>query len=130
MQAEGGRVQASGRVAQVWLFNPQQGGAVLALLALVVVAGLEAQQQQSNEEDSKDGERVEEDKVEQGFVGTHHRMDRRGASRLYVDDGKPGVVGGEAVPRVARVEQPLLHVAVVSPCVAGSRPLDGEAVLV
>lgn len=48
----------------------------------------------------------------------------------HIDDGEPGVVGGQAVPGVARVEQPLLHVAVVSACVRRPRSLNGQAVLI
>lgn len=53
-------------------FNPQEGGTVLALLALAVVAALVAHQQQGDEEDAKNGEGVKEDEVEEGLVGAHH----------------------------------------------------------
>lgn len=72
MQAESGRVQAGRGVTQMGFFNPQQGGAILALLTLVVVAALEAHQQHSDEEDTEDREGIKEDKVEQGLVGAHH----------------------------------------------------------
>lgn len=42
VQAECRRVQTGGRVTEVRFFNPQEGGAVLALLALAVVAALVA----------------------------------------------------------------------------------------
>lgn len=72
VQAECGRVQTRRRVAEVRLFNPQEGGAVLALLALAVAAALVAHQQHGDEEDAEDGERVKEDEVEEGVVGAHH----------------------------------------------------------
>lgn len=40
VQAERGWVQTGGRVTEVRFFNPQEGGAVLAFLALAVVAAL------------------------------------------------------------------------------------------
>lgn len=72
MQAECWGVQTGGRVAEVRLLNPQQGGAILALLALVVVATFVAHDQQRNEKDAEDGERVEEEEIEEGLVGAHH----------------------------------------------------------
>lgn len=53
-------------------FNPQEGGAVLAFLALAVVAALKADQQHSDEQNAEDGEGVKEDKVEERVVGAHH----------------------------------------------------------
>lgn len=75
VQAERGRVQAGGGVTEVGLFNPQERGAVLAFLALAVVAALVAHQQHGDEEDAEDGEGVEEDEVEEGVVGAHHRLE-------------------------------------------------------
>lgn len=54
------------------LFNPQEGGAVLAFLALAVAAALVAHKQHGDEEDAEDGEGVKEDEVEEGVVGAHH----------------------------------------------------------
>ncbi len=42
VQAERRWVQTGGRVTEVRFFNPQEGGAVLALLALAVVTALVA----------------------------------------------------------------------------------------
>lgn len=72
MQAECRWVQTSGRVTQVGLFNPQEGGTVLAFLALVVVATLKAHEEQRDEEDAEDWEGVEEDEIEEGLIGTYH----------------------------------------------------------
>lgn len=69
VQAESRWVQAGGGVTKVWLFDPEEGGAVLAFLALAVVAALVAHEEQGDEEDAEDGEGVEEDKVEEGIVG-------------------------------------------------------------
>lgn len=71
MQAERGWVQTRGRVTEVGFLDPQQGGAVLALLALAVVAAFVAHRQQGDEQDGKNGEGVEEDEVEEGLVGAH-----------------------------------------------------------
>lgn len=49
VQAEGRWIQTGGGVTEVRFFNPQQGGAVLAFLALAVVATLEAHQQHGDE---------------------------------------------------------------------------------
>lgn len=75
MQAKGRWVQTRGGVTEVRFFDPQQGGAVLAFLALAVAAALEADEQQGDEQDAEDGEGVEEDKVEEGLVGAHHRLE-------------------------------------------------------
>lgn len=75
MQAERGRVQTRGRVTEVGFLDPQQGGAVLALLALAVAAALVAHRQQGDEQDGEDGEGVEEDEVEEGLVGADDRVD-------------------------------------------------------
>lgn len=72
MQAERRGVQTGGGVAEVRLLNPQQGGAIFALLALAVVATLVANDQQGDEEDAEDGERVEEEEIEEGLVGARH----------------------------------------------------------
>ncbi|KAG7244090.1 hypothetical protein INR49_005761 [Caranx melampygus] len=72
VQAERRWVQTGGGVTEVRLFNPQEGGTVLALLAFAVVAALVAHQEHGDEEDAEDGEGVEEDKVEEGVVGAHH----------------------------------------------------------
>lgn len=56
-------------------FNPQEGGAVLAFLALAVAAAFVAHEQQRDEQDYEDGKGVEEDEVEEGLVGAHHRLD-------------------------------------------------------
>jgi len=75
VQAEHRWVQTGGRVTEVRFFNPQKRGAVLALLALAVVAALVAHEQHGDEEDAEDGEGVKEDKVEEGVVGAHHRLE-------------------------------------------------------
>lgn len=75
MQAERRRVQTRGRVAEVGLLDPQQGGAVLALLALAVAAALVAHRQQGDEQDAEDGEGVEEDEVEERLAGADDRVD-------------------------------------------------------
>lgn len=72
MQAERRWVQAGGRVTQVRFFNPKKWGTILALLALIVVATLEAHKEQSDEEYAEDWEGVEEDEIEEGLIGTHH----------------------------------------------------------
>lgn len=48
----------------------------------------------------------------------------------HVDDGEPGVVGGQTVPGVPGVKQPLLHAAVVAAGVRWACPVNGQAVLV
>lgn len=75
VQAERGRVQTRRRVAEVRFLDPQQGGAVLALLALAVAAALVAHRQQGDEQRGEDGEGVEEDEVEEGLVGADDRVD-------------------------------------------------------
>lgn len=75
VQAERRWVQTGGRVTEVRFLNPQEGGSILALLALAVVAALVAHEQHSDEEDAEDGEGVEEDEVEEGVVGAHHRLE-------------------------------------------------------
>lgn len=75
MKAERRRVQTRGRVAEVGFLDPQQGGAVLALLALAVAAALVAHRQQGDEQDGKDGEGVEEDEVEERLAGADDRVD-------------------------------------------------------
>lgn len=75
VQAECRWVQTGGGVTEVRLFNPQEGGAVLAFLALAVAAALVAHQEQGDEEDAEDGEGVEENKVEEGVVGAHHGLE-------------------------------------------------------
>lgn len=75
MQAECRWVQTGGRVAEVGFFNPQEGGAVFAFLALAVAAALVAHEQQGDEQDPEDGEGVKEDKVEEGLVGAHHGLE-------------------------------------------------------
>lgn len=54
------------------LFNPEQRCAVLAFLILVGAPALVAHQQNSDEQDAKDGEGVEEDEIEKRVVGAHH----------------------------------------------------------
>lgn len=73
------------------LFNPQQGGAVLALLALAAAAAFVAHEEQRDEQDGEDGEGVEEDEVEEGLVGTHHRLDGGHC-------GETGTVSSDAEP--------------------------------
>lgn len=46
----------------------------------------------------------------------------------HIDESEPRVVGRQAVPRIAGIEEPLLHVAVVSACVCRPRSLNGQAV--
>lgn len=69
VDAEHGGLQASGGVVEVWLFDPQQGYPVLPVRVLAGIAALEAHQQDGDDEDAKDGERVEEDEVEEGVIG-------------------------------------------------------------
>lgn len=75
VQAERRWVQTGGWVTEVRFFNPQEGGAVLAFLALAVAAALVAYEQHGDEEDAEDGEGVEEDEVEEGVVGAHHWLE-------------------------------------------------------
>ena len=62
-------LQASGGVVEVWLLDPQQGHPILPLGVLAGVPALEAHQQDGDDKDAKDGERVEEDEVEECVVG-------------------------------------------------------------
>lgn len=75
VQAQRWRVQTRGRVAEVRFLDPQQGGAVLALLALAVATALVAHRQQGDEQDGEDGEGVEEDEVEERLAGADDRVD-------------------------------------------------------
>lgn len=77
MQAQRRRVQTRGRVAEVRFLDPQQGGAVLALLALAAAASLVAHREQGDEQDGENGEGVEEDKVEERLAGADDRVDGR-----------------------------------------------------
>lgn len=77
MKAESRGVQTGGGIAEVGLFDPEEGSSVLALLILTGAAALVTHQQDSDEEDAEDRERVEEDEVEERVVGTHHRLNSR-----------------------------------------------------
>lgn len=74
MKAESRGVQTGGGIAEVGLFDPQEGSTVLAFLILTVAAALVTHQQDGDEEDAEDRERVKEDEVEERVVGTHHRL--------------------------------------------------------
>lgn len=52
------------------LFDPQQGDPILALRVLAGVSALEPHQEDGDDQDAKDGEGVEEHKVEEGVIGT------------------------------------------------------------
>lgn len=67
-------LQAGGRVVEVRLFDPQQGDPVLALRVLARVPALEPHQENGDDQDAKDGEGVEEHKVEEGVVGADDRL--------------------------------------------------------
>ena len=116
VQAERGGVQTGGRVTQVRFFNPQEGGAVFALLALAVAAALVAHEQQGDEEDSEDGERVEEDEVEEGLVGAHHRLHGgRCGERTDVDNETRRVTSCGQASRRWRCEACLFDVCLERP---------------
>lgn len=53
-------------------FNPEQRCSVLAFLILVGTPALVAHQQNCDEQDAKDGEWVEENKIKKRVVGAHH----------------------------------------------------------
>lgn len=74
MKAESWRVQTGGGITEVGLFDPQEGSSVLTLLILTGAAALVTHQKDGDEEDAEDRERVEEDEVEEGVVGTNHRL--------------------------------------------------------
>ena len=69
MDAKHRGLQASRGVVEVWFLDPQQGHPILPLGVLAGVPALEAHQQDGDDKDAKDGERVEEDKVEECVVG-------------------------------------------------------------
>lgn len=69
VDAEDGRLQASGGVVEVRLLDPQQGHAVLPVRVLAGAPALEAHQQDGDDQDAEDGERVEEDEVEERIIG-------------------------------------------------------------
>lgn len=56
------------------LFDPQQGDPILALRVLAGVSALEPHQEDGDDQDAKDGERVEEHKVEEGIIGADDRL--------------------------------------------------------
>lgn len=56
------------------LFDPQQGHPVLAFGVFAGVAAPEAHQQDGDDEDAEDGERVEEDEVEERVIGADDRL--------------------------------------------------------
>lgn len=56
------------------LFDPQQGDPILALRVLAGVSALEPHQEDGDDQDAKDGERVEEHKVEEGVIGADDRL--------------------------------------------------------
>lgn len=74
VKAESGGVQTGGGIAEMGFFDPKEGSSVLALLILTGAAALVTHQKDGDEEDAEDRERVEEDEVEEGVVGTHHRL--------------------------------------------------------
>lgn len=74
VDAEDWRLKASGRVVEVRLFDPQQGDPVLALRVLAGVSALEPHQEDGDDQDAKDGEGVEEHKIEEGVVGADDRL--------------------------------------------------------
>lgn len=69
MDAKHRGLQAGGGVVEVWFLDPQQGHPILPLRVLAGVPALEAHQQDGDDKDAKDGERVEEHKVEECVVG-------------------------------------------------------------
>lgn len=69
-------LQASGGVVEVWLFDPQQGHPILPIRVLAGVPALEAHQQDGDDEDAEDGERVEEDEVEERVIGADDGLQR------------------------------------------------------
>lgn len=58
------------------LFDPQQGNPILALRVLAGVSALEPHQEDGDDQDAKDGEGVEEHKVEEGVIGADDRLQR------------------------------------------------------
>lgn len=74
MDAEHRGLQASGGVVEVRLFDPQQGHPVLPVGVFAGVPALETHQQDGDDEDAEDGERVEEDEVEERVVGADDRL--------------------------------------------------------
>ena len=74
VDAEDRRLQASGGIVEVRLFDPQQRHPVLPVRVLAGAPALEAHQQDGDDEDAKDGERVEEDEVEERVVGADGRL--------------------------------------------------------
>lgn len=69
VDAEDRRLQAGGGVVEVWFFDPQQGHPILPIRVLAGAPALEAHQQDGDDKDAEDGERVEEDEVEERIVG-------------------------------------------------------------
>lgn len=53
----------------MWLFDPQQRHPVLPIGVLAGVPALETHQQDGDDKNAKDGERVEEDEVEECIIG-------------------------------------------------------------
>lgn len=68
VEAKGWGVQTGRRVTQVGFFNPEQWCAILAFLILAGAPALVAHQQNSNEQNAKDGEGVEENEIEKRVV--------------------------------------------------------------
>lgn len=48
----------------------------------------------------------------------------------YIDSGDTRIIGGKAIPFIARVEKPLLHMAIVTTSVCWPGSVNGQAVLV
>lgn len=69
VDAEDGWLQASGRIVEVWLFDPQQRDPIFALRVLAGVPAFESHQQDGDDQDAEDGKGVEEHKVKEGIVG-------------------------------------------------------------
>lgn len=92
------------------LFDPQQGDPVLALRVLAGVSALEPHQEDGDDQDAKDGEGVEEHKVEEGVIGADDRLQGR-ACILHVHSDHPRLLLGQPVPEAVGICQPLLHSA-------------------
>lgn len=74
MDTEHRGLQASGGIVEVWFLDPQQRYPILPVGVLAGVPALEAHQQDGDDEDAEDGERVEEDEVEECIVGADDRL--------------------------------------------------------
>lgn len=58
------------------LFDPQQGNPILALRVLAGISALKPHQEDGDDQDAKDGEGVEEHKVEESVIGADDRLQR------------------------------------------------------